>query len=318
MNNFDVAQKYAAAGMKIFPCRLKTRAPCIENWASNSTSDIKTIEAWWRQFPDALVGLPMKPNNLIALDCDRGHGNNIDGIAAFASLVNGQLQPHPIVNTPRGGQHHFFRQRDDEPLGNGRGTLPDGIDVRGTAEGSGGYVIAPGTFLPAGYTYPDGTTLKDGARYRLEKGAPSILSGDIPILPDCLAEKLRKPKQGNGFASAINDVGWRERKYAEAALGNQASEVAATGKGHRNERLNLAALKMGHMIGAGWIGQHAVEGALLDAAIINFLVKEDGRAAVLQTISSGIDAGLKNPHPPLQDRPSNKNNQYADEVTPPI
>ena len=45
-----------------------------------------------------------------------------------------------MTATARGGVHLFFKQPNGEPLGNGRGELPDGIDVRG----SGGFVIAPG------------------------------------------------------------------------------------------------------------------------------------------------------------------------------
>jgi len=44
------------------------------------------------------------------------------------------------TKTANGGAYLFFKQPKGEPLGNGRGQLPDGIDVRGV----GGFVIAPG------------------------------------------------------------------------------------------------------------------------------------------------------------------------------
>ena len=52
----------------------------------------------------------------------------------------------PMVKTPNNGFHLYFRQPPGEPLGNGRGTLPAGCDVRGV----GGFVIGPGAVLPDG------------------------------------------------------------------------------------------------------------------------------------------------------------------------
>ena len=55
------------------------------------------------------------------------------------SANGGNLANVPMTRTARGGAHLFFKQPTGEPLGNGRGELPDGIDVRGM----GGSVIAP-------------------------------------------------------------------------------------------------------------------------------------------------------------------------------
>ena len=43
----------------------------------------------------------------------------------------------PVVKTPNGGLHVYFKQPNGEALGNGRGSLPPGIDVRG----AGGFVV---------------------------------------------------------------------------------------------------------------------------------------------------------------------------------
>ena len=50
-----------------------------------------------------------------------------------------------------------------------------------------------------------------------------------------------------------------ERAYAAKALGSEATRVAATKPTKRNIELNNAALKLGHMIGAGWIGRYTVD-----------------------------------------------------------
>ena len=82
------------------------------------------------------------------IDLDR-HGNGSDGVSAFKALVarHGALPPGvPMVKTPNNGLHLYFRQPPGEPLGNGRGSLPAGCDVRG----AGGFVIGPGAVLPDG------------------------------------------------------------------------------------------------------------------------------------------------------------------------
>src|SRR5690606_28687485 len=87
---------------------------------------------------------------LLVIDCDR-HGEH-DGVEAFGHLMNEHgFHPDgaPLVATPNEGNHHYFRQPSGRTLGNGRGTLPAGIDVRG----SGGYVIAPGSIMQDGRFY---------------------------------------------------------------------------------------------------------------------------------------------------------------------
>ena len=61
-------------------------------------------------------------------------------------------------------------------------------------------------------------------------------------------------------------------------------------------------MRMGHMVGAGWIDRPTVEGRLFKAAQACGLVKDDGQRSVLATIKSGLDAGEKEPHAPLSDR----------------
>ena len=40
----------------------------------------------------------------------------------------------PVVSTPNNGLHVFFKQPNGEALGNVRGSLPPGIDVRGDGD----------------------------------------------------------------------------------------------------------------------------------------------------------------------------------------
>src|SRR5262249_46256638 len=146
-------------------------------WQDKSSTDPEQIRNWWREHPAALPAIVVGRAGLVTIDCDR-HPGGSDGIKAFNQLLrtNGsRLDNVPMTKTARGGAHLFFKQPYGEPLGNGRGDLPDGIDVRGL----GGFVIGPGASLP------------DGRRWESFSGKPLLTeafkAGTIPELPQCLA-----------------------------------------------------------------------------------------------------------------------------------
>jgi len=129
----------AAEGIVIFPCHPKTKAPLVPRGFKEATSDLALIEAWWRQWPKAMIGVPMGDvNGLFALDVDWDPSRGIDGRAALASLegTHGSLPPTRTQRTPRGGEHRLFRWPGTKVM-NSTSKIGTGIDVRG----DGGYVI---------------------------------------------------------------------------------------------------------------------------------------------------------------------------------
>jgi putative DNA primase/helicase len=114
----------------------------------------------------------------------------------------------------------------------------------------------------------------------------------------------RKPNGTASTSERVNDFdelyGNREQKYAVAALHGCAAELAGTAKGGRNDKLNALAFRLGTMTARGWIGRDNVTARLMDAAKACGLVAEDGESSALKTLSSGLDAGEKSPHPDLQ------------------
>src|SRR5690606_25078492 len=130
-----VAADLAAAGFSVFPChsggdQAKRPMPGVF-WRSQSTSDRTKVAGWWKRWPDAAIGLDLAKSGLIVIDADR-HGED-DGVAAIAELMHQhQFDPNdaPVVGTPNSGTHFVFRQPPGRELGNGRGSLPAGIDVR--------------------------------------------------------------------------------------------------------------------------------------------------------------------------------------------
>jgi len=286
--NLDVALRYAAANFKIFVCDANKR-PLVASWAAEATTDPARIRSWWATNPGALIGLPMKANNLLVFDADR-HQENEDGVAHFRALCaeRGSLSPHPVVLTANDGEHHIFRMPTPK-IGNRK--LGNGLETRGYKDDNdGGYIIAAGSRLP------------DGRSWRLANGSPSLLNATLPEPAAWLAEYARRQNDG---------IGNREARYAEAALRNCAAELAAQRKPGRNNLLNICALKMGAMAARGWISRPTIADALYGACRANGLTQEEGDDSVQKTLASGFEAGLARPHPDLEERQHDTQKQSA-------
>jgi len=307
-----IAALNLAAVLPVFPAGPDKR-PLLAGWQEKATTEEEQIRKWWDSYPMALPAIVVGRAGLVVIDCDRHPGGD-DGIKAFNRLLSangGNLADVPITKTANGGAHLFFKQPKGEPLGNGRGELPDGIDVRGV----GGFVIAPDAVLP------------DGKGWQSVNGRPLLAdafkAGTIPELPQWLAAIIRPNRQPNGdgideyvrgFADMPGAIGdSRGEAYAAAALQGAAAELSATPTGKRNETLNAVAFRMGKMVARGWIDEKTVTDALLGACDANRYLREHGHRATMKTIESGIEAGKKEPHPDLPDRePSSGGDGPAD------
>jgi hypothetical protein len=196
------ALRLAEAGIPVFPATISydvkaaswRKRPCFPEWQKWATTDSAMIKKWWSLFPNAAPAIALGKANLVVIDPDR-HGGS-DGVASFAKLIEGHDLPiGPIVDTAGGGKHHIFRQPENgEPLGNGRGDLPDGIDVRG----NGGFIIAVGAVRP------------DGVAYESEAGSPDLAeafrNGSIPVLPEFL-ESVIRTRRPSASATKTQDAG---------------------------------------------------------------------------------------------------------------
>lgn len=152
--NCETAIKLARQGFHVFPCYAggeKAKSPRgLFRWRDVSTTNVQTILAWGRKWPDAAFAIDLAKSGHIVIDADR-HGAH-DGVEAFGALMAEHgFDPDscPLVATPNEGNHHFFRQPEGRQYGNTTGALPPGVDVRG----HGGYVIAPGTVMTDGRVY---------------------------------------------------------------------------------------------------------------------------------------------------------------------
>ena len=88
------------------------------------------------------------------------------------------------------------------------------------------------------------------------------------------------------------------RRYAVGTLAKVARELSAVREGGRNDALNLAALTMGELVGAGWLTAAEVGSALFAACETNGLATDD-QAAAAKTFNSGLSAGIIKPRQAL-------------------
>jgi hypothetical protein len=278
--NFAVALRIAAQGHYVFPCHPggeEVKRPFSGvRWRSQSTNDARAVERFWRAYPGAAVAIDLAKSGLVVIDAYR-HGTH-DGVEAFGNLMAEHgFDPDaaPIVATPNQGNHHYFRQPEGMQLGNKRGALPPGIDVRG----HGGFVIAPGTVLEDGRTYEQFGDL--AAAPVLPAWLVNLIGGTSRPEPAPAPVPVQRQQHSDA----------RIRAYVDAAVAAETARVASAGEGGRNHALNQAAFSLGQLVGAGWIGEAEVAGLLTSAAWAAGLKQPEIRL----TIRSGIGAGRHKP-----------------------
>jgi|SRR5580704_3237918 hypothetical protein len=300
--NLDVALSFATANIAIFPVKVFQDAngrwkkkPAVKGWQNVACCNPDQIRRWWGEFQGAVPGIELDQAGLVVIDADR-HDADTDGVAAFTGLMAGHddQPPPPKSSTAGGGEHHFYRQPLGMQLGNGEGSLPPGINVRG----AGGFVVAPGAVRP------------DGAIWKPAPGFPELTqafqAGTVPVLPDWLLEmiapKLSPTQEPAAAKGNLPGLPGRERAYGAAALRNSIAELERTSSAHRNNKLNAIAYRFGRMVARGWIEREAVISNLFAASQSNRLASDDGADSVRQTIESGLNAGRAHPQPPAKAR----------------
>jgi putative DNA primase/helicase len=312
----DAALGYAARGWPVFPCNPKNKQPLLgadkdENQKpirgtgglKKASTDPEQIRAWWKRWPNALIGLctghPTKGTEssaqpaglrLFVLDFDpredpdTGEVWTLDRLKRETEEQLGCALPISLaILTPSDGVHLYLLTGDDGPSITNRGNLPDHVDVRGL----GGYVIAPPSVL------------SDGRRYRYHRREPM---GGIARAPEQLLELLRSPKgkappaasappQRAAPGPAFDQVDDAVRKYALAAFDEECRLLAAAPMGDRNNQINARSFVLGQLVGAGALSEAMVRSAL-QSVVAGFGRDYDKSCA---SIDNGLIAGMAQP-----------------------
>lgn len=266
---------YASHGCRVFPLPPRSKAARLDGWQAKATSDPATVRDWWAKTPDANVGV-LNGGPFDVLDLD-----GPDALAAVRDRF-GDITPPVLgwVQTPR-GWHGWIPTQDRRRR---VGVLPH-VDYLGT----GGYVVA----APSTVDRTDEATGEVIAGcYRWTE--PPVL--DPEPVPDCTgwlgildptpggAERPRTPLPAPLVAGAGTT------RYGAAVLADEAAQVAATAQGGRNDRLNVAAFRVGQLV-PHEIADADARHALTDAGRACGLPD----AEALTTIRSGLGKGTTNP-----------------------
>jgi len=281
----------ARLGFAVFPLIPNEKAPLTKHGCKDATRDLARIEEQWSRNPEANIGIGCGlPSNVLALDIDRKHG--VDGFAALAELETefGPLPRTVRSRTPSGGGHMLFAHplgtRPQNRVGikrysaSGARRVYAGLDVRA----NGAYIVAPPSRTAVGeYVWeldPDFTDLAPVPEWLLRL----LLSEPPPGAPVPL-----------NLRSDLNTA-----RYVVAAVEGESRQLASTPKGSRNNRLFIAAARLGGFVAAGVLRQADLERALEVAAEACSLTRDKGSASVRATIASGVRHGLQNPRAAIQ------------------
>jgi len=288
------------------------KAPAIPRW-QNVAATNDDIDGWFHHFPEALnTGVVTRTTPAVDIDVlDSEVADELEallwdvtgtrGIIRFgqppkrAALFRADV-PFGKMSTP------FFtsptRQRHRvEVLCNGQQIVVNGIH--------------PGTGKPYSWHggMPGEVRLVDLPELTQAMAGQFIVRAAALMRERGWIEEVRQTKgatsHGAGHHAADDFAaiyGSREQKYAAAALQGCADELSAMPQhSGRNNKLNALAFRMGTMVARQWIDADQVTGRLFDAASACLLVNDDGEAATLATIRSGLGNGLLNPHANLAD-----------------
>ena len=142
---------YAGQGYAVFPChgidadgkctcgdpecKSPGKHPHTKNGLKNASTDPNVAASWWRQWPDANIGIRTgAESGIVVIDVDPRHGGDV-------SMENLVIPENPLPDTVTaltgGGGEHFVYKHPGIIVTNKTNFYP-GIDVRG----DGGYIIA--------------------------------------------------------------------------------------------------------------------------------------------------------------------------------
>lgn len=251
------ALDYARRKWYVFPCREKPGEPFIRDGATitptektpyvskglnDSTLDEDQIKAWWKKWPDAMIGVNAGKSGLFVLDIDRKHVNGLDTFTTWN--INDSAGLHSM--TPSGGTHIVF-------TGTGKSTsnAKTGIDTRG----EGGYFIAPPSKILKGERIGEYKVIDDW--------------GKTPgVIPDGLMSKLFPDKTIEYVKGNFTPPDGVKKQLSRATLNFLANGALA---GERNSSLFRA---LADFSGCGYSKEYSRETVLPVSTRIGLPVSE--------------------------------------------
>lgn len=134
MNNaFNVAQRLAKSGIKVYPLSPGSKVPVQGSHGEHdATDDPNTIREWFTYDPNYNLAINLQASGLAVIDLDN-HSNGINGIRTYSEYIRDHgdsyvdtLKTYTEI-TPRNGFHIFYKLNHD--LGNKDIQLMPGVEL---------------------------------------------------------------------------------------------------------------------------------------------------------------------------------------------
>jgi hypothetical protein len=104
----EAALQYASEGYKVHPLKENEKTPLLSGWKNLASSKEETIRQWWKDYPNANIGVFTK--GLVVVDVDiKGGKDGEASLKDYGYVDNGKTFR---VDTPSGGYHLYFKQGD--------------------------------------------------------------------------------------------------------------------------------------------------------------------------------------------------------------
>ncbi|MDO9712362.1 phage/plasmid primase, P4 family [Paracraurococcus lichenis] len=291
-----------------------------------ATASVEEIQRWSARYPDwtntgALCGAPTAPDAdgclwaASAVDIDVLNATAVNQIVAHADTILGVTPLCRIGRAPK--TLLVFRTAAQLRKMAVSYLMPNGEIAKVEILGQGNQFVAFGIHPDTHKEYlwvregsPDMVPLTelppvDEALLRRFLAAAEAALRDVggvacdsngkPI-PEAPKTANQPPPAGRRFTSADDGGG----RYVSAALEAECRAVAETREGSRNNRLNIAATKLGGFVANGHLGEEEVKTRLLAAALAAGLTRPEAE----KTIISGLSYGKQTPRDvPRRDAP---------------
>jgi len=230
-SKLSYAIAYARRGMAVFPlhniesdrecscgklqCSSAGKHPRLNDWQTLATRDEGQIAAWWKQWPDANVGVKCgRESDLTVLDVDGEAGRET---LRDLEMENGELPETPIAITGSIGSHYYFKF--EEGVGNAVRFAP-GLDVRS----EGGLVVNVGSITKRLYVWEEAFRLGELTPAKMPGWlADKIKAGDKKQAPSngkVIVPAVETMIEGSGRHNRMRQLGrsLRAQKFPEEAI----------------------------------------------------------------------------------------------------
>jgi hypothetical protein len=265
---------FAGRRWPVFPVRfnpdpLARKYPLTAHGMNDATVDEQVIRGWLDRWPNAVPAIVTgKPSGVVALDIDiRPHGSGFDSLDALGVSVHPTA---PTAHTPQGGCAVLFRW-PGHFVKTCSSMLGPHLDIRGDR---GSVILPPG---PGRFWDPH-------------------LGPDTPLPPMPAWMVIAEPERSASAEPVKPTSGLSP--YAESALENACSRIAAAAPGEQEATLNSEAFSIGRLAGAGGIPADFARRVLVWAArkIRDHDQRRPWRAREIQAkVVRAFDQGMQRP-----------------------